>query len=683
MNICLVTPDLVGPVLNGGIGTHAYHLCNLLREHELTVLFTSEPEANAAPDWQDLYRQMGIRVLTMSDLPEGDEKTPEEWFFARSRRIGEYLQSEHFDLVHFQEWHANGFFAIRARRTGVALQSTRLVVTMHSPNAWSREGMQTWPEPVFEAMKQDFAERYCCENADILLAPSTHMFDWAEARGWQLPEDRRVLPCASTAAPAEARPAEPDPAHIIFFGRLETRKGLGIFIDGLKLRQAREGLGGIRKVTFLGKPGHHNGRAAEALLDELAAALPGLEISRELSRDTHGALDFLEKSGGVAFIPSLLDNCPYTVIECIERGIPFMAARVGGIPEMVDSRCLFAPDREGVAGALGLVGQLNGTLDHPYTAASANHGWAAFHESLPALPKADDGVRPRVSICVPYYNYPRYLPQLLASIAALEYADFEVIICNDGSSQAEAQRVFAEMAQHYAPRGWTFFEQANAGVGAARNAAAARASGDYLVFMDADKLARREMLEVMVRAMRCSHADALTCYFAAFSSEEAPAAEARFDYHYRPIGATFPLSILENTIGDANCIVRRSAFEAIGGFTAERNASFEDWELLLQLAYRGYRLDVIPQELFFYRHLEEGFSRITNHYRNHMRAVQGILADCPPMQRALITDFALPVYYQFLQMERHYGKMRRHHRAPLHKLIYRWYRRKRNDPRYL
>lgn len=691
MKICLVTPDIVGPIRNGGIGTHAYNLCQLLKGHELTVLFTSSVEDSAPANWKDHYREQGIRILTHTELKNRDRFQKiakwEDWFFERSRRIAEFLQVEQFDLVHFQDWHANGFFSIRQRKTGVALQDTRIAVTMHSPNAWSREGMQEWPSHVLLEMKQDYAERYCCENADILIAPSQHMFDWAESHGWTLPGDHRVLYCAYTNAPECDREGKIDRTHVIFFGRLETRKGLGLFIDGLKLFKTRNPGHGIKKITFLGKPGQHNGRRAEVILDEVEAANPEIEIVREYTRDTHGAMEYLRKSGGVVFMPSLLDNCPYTVIECIERGIPFRVARTGGIPELANERCLFDDCREGVADALAELERFDHSISHRYSARSANAAWQDLHANTAPVHSNDDGIRPKVSICIPYYNLPVFLPQLLESIEAMPYPDYEVIVCNDGSPMPEANEVFEQMRARYGARGWKFVEQENGGVGLARNAAASHATGEYMVFMDADNLARPEMLETMVRAMRCSGADALTCYFVAFATDIPPKGDADADYLYRPIGATLPLGIIENTFGDANCIMKRKVFEAVGGFGAERTTSFEDWELLLQLSYHGYKVDVIPQEIFWYRHLQDGFSRVTNHHRNHMRAVRKILDDTPPAQRELMEQFTLPIYYQYLELERKIGRERitrlSDKTVPWHKHIYRWYRRMRKDPKYI
>jgi len=56
-------------------------------------------------------------------------------------------------------------------------------------------------------------------------------------------------------------------------------------------------------------------------------------------------------------------------------------------------------------------------------------------------------------------------------------------------------------------------------------------------------------------------------------------------------------------------MVRRSAFEAVGGFTELRGAGHEDWELYVRLALAGYKVDVLPELLQFYRQVEGGLAR--------------------------------------------------------------------------
>ena len=88
------------------------------------------------------------------------------------------------------------------------------------------------------------------------------------------------------------------------------------------------------------------------------------------------------------------------------------------------------------------------------------------------------------SIVVPTYNRPQYLARCLNALAQMTYPRdrFEVIVVDDGSAQSMAPTV----APFRASLNLTLIEQANGGPAKARNAGAAQAQAQYLVFTDDD-----------------------------------------------------------------------------------------------------------------------------------------------------------------------------------------------------
>ena len=79
-------------------------------------------------------------------------------------------------------------------------------------------------------------------------------------------------------------------------------------------------------------------------------------IRFETALDRSAALRELRQERTLAIMPSLLDNSPYAVAECIEHGVPFIATHTGGIPELVAdddrARVLCRPAPDDVAAAL-------------------------------------------------------------------------------------------------------------------------------------------------------------------------------------------------------------------------------------------------------------------------------------------------------------------------------------------
>jgi glycosyltransferase involved in cell wall biosynthesis len=102
------------------------------------------------------------------------------------------------------------------------------------------------------------------------------------------------------------------------------------------------------------------------------------------------------------------------------------------------------------------------------------------NSSLQAVPLSENA--PKVSVIIPTYNSARFLPEALESVFSQNYADYEVIVVDDGSTDE-----ITAVLQPYASR-IRYTYQANAGSAAARNTGLDLARGEFIVFLDADDL---------------------------------------------------------------------------------------------------------------------------------------------------------------------------------------------------
>src|SRR5436309_9355229 len=89
---------------------------------------------------------------------------------------------------------------------------------------------------------------------------------------------------------------------------------------------------------------------------------------------------------------------------------------------------------------------------------------------------------PMFSVIVPTFNRASLLRQALDSVLAQTFAEYELIVVDDGSTDDTANVVASYGSRVY------FLQQANRGPGAARNLGAAGAKGEYLAFLDSDDL---------------------------------------------------------------------------------------------------------------------------------------------------------------------------------------------------
>lgn len=102
----------------------------------------------------------------------------------------------------------------------------------------------------------------------------------------------------------------------------------------------------------------------------------------------------------------------------------------------------------------------------------------------------------KVSIVIPLYNKAAYVRRALDSIAAQTFADFELIVVDDGSTDEGARLV-----TDYGDARFKLISQSNAGPGAARNTGIAHSEGEFIAFLDADDEWLPTYLEESVRKL--------------------------------------------------------------------------------------------------------------------------------------------------------------------------------------
>ncbi len=360
-------------------------------------------------------------------------------------------------------------------------------------------------------------------------------------------------------------------------------------------------------------------------------------------------MEYLRQPNRLAVIPSLLENSPYTVLECLGARIAFLASRVGGIPELIApedaERVCFEPNARALSALLGRALTEGFRTARPAVDFGANEqAWIAWHEGLtmPAHPEAhpaadvDPPRWPKVSVCLTTFNRPALLRQAVASVSRLTYPNLEVVLVDDGSTQPEALAALDELQPEFARRNWHIVRQKNLYLGAARNTAARQASGDFLLFMDDDNYAEPNEVSVLVKAALRTGADIVACGMNYFEGHEAPEVKKAAQGRWLPLGGAATVGAFRNCFGDANALVRRPCFERVGGFTEDYGVTHEDWEFHARAVLAGFKLTVVPEFLFWYRVNPESMIRTANQYRNHMRSIRPYVEAAPEALKPLV-----------------------------------------------
>jgi glycosyltransferase involved in cell wall biosynthesis len=201
--------------------------------------------------------------------------------------------------------------------------------------------------------------------------------------------------------------------------------------------------------------------------------------------------------------------------------------------------------------------------------------------------------RPAVSVIIPTYNRAPLLPRALDSVLAQTYADFEVLVVDDGSSDATAE----VLARYSDDRVRVLRHPVNRGVGAARNFGLREARGDFIAFLDSDDEWLPDKLALQLARFRALGEDVGLVYSGMESVSGDGTRSAREPAF---AGDVYREMLRRNVIegGGSNAVIRREVVSRVGFFDEDIPA-IEDYEYWLRIA-RLYRVDYVRDPLIRY-----------------------------------------------------------------------------------
>lgn len=123
----------------------------------------------------------------------------------------------------------------------------------------------------------------------------------------------------------------------------------------------------------------------------------------------------------------------------------------------------------------------------------------------------------KITVIVPVYNVENYLRKCLDSIITQTYKNIEIVVVNDGSTDASGEicKEFAEMDHRI-----TYIEQENAGLSAARNTGLNNMSGNYVTFVDSDDWIELDYVETLYKKITEYQADIAVGNYYSFNESE-------------------------------------------------------------------------------------------------------------------------------------------------------------------
>jgi glycosyltransferase involved in cell wall biosynthesis len=219
---------------------------------------------------------------------------------------------------------------------------------------------------------------------------------------------------------------------------------------------------------------------------------------------------------------------------------------------------------------------------------------------------APQGPEPLVSVVIPCYNVQAYVADSIRSALDQTYRHLEVIVVNDGATDATQAVIDATLEDRRDPR-VRVVQQPNGGLSAARNSGLLAATGALIAFLDGDDTWRADKIEQHVKAMQTDGRIGLSFCFSEYMTEDG-----------RHTGAVLATSIHEPTLKDmirrnhfgngSTVVARRECFELAGCFSPELK-SCEDYEMWCRILWvTACRAVCVPRPLTRYRLRETSLS---------------------------------------------------------------------------
>ncbi len=239
---------------------------------------------------------------------------------------------------------------------------------------------------------------------------------------------------------------------------------------------------------------------------------------------------------------------------------------------------------------------------------------------------------PKVSVITAVYNLQDIVLETIHSILAQTYADLELIVVDDGSTDATAERIEAVGD----PR-LNLVRADHTGLPAgARRRAFEISRGEFLAVADGDDVLAPERIARQVEFLEKHPAVGIvhSGYHHLLDGQIVPLPPRRDEPETTSAADMLPRLLVNNDICGPTVMLRRSAIERAGGFfdTDPLLCGPEDFELWLRLCEAGVEFGYIPEPLMNYRIRRDSVSRnLLRNWRGNLRAIEKAQARSPEL----------------------------------------------------
>ena len=394
----------------------------------------------------------------------------------------------------------------------------------------------------------------------------------------------------------------------LFVGRIAPNKGIP---DLLRFLEAYRQTTPDARLVLVGDDQQHPAYTRELL--QLAARL-GLRTTEDVlftGKISDGQVAAWYQNADAFICLSRHEGFGAPLMEAMMFGVPVFAAAAGAVADTLGGAGALLPDREPEAVAEAVRAALfnphhRDAILQKQKARAEMFSAAAQRKALRDLvdrdyPQLAPPRAPRVSVVINTYNRARHLETCLATLRRQTYRNFEVVVINGPSTDNTAEILKRFEGQIRVA------ETTRRVLGVSRNLGIEQTSGELVAFIDDDAIADPHWLAELVKPF----------------SDPAVGAAGGLVYRMNGQDIEFRNGIIDpegfvewnrpqpgqhwtwkdgflNTVSGNNCIFRRSALEAIGGFDEAIEYYHDEADVVMRLAAQGLRTVHCPSAVVYH-----------------------------------------------------------------------------------
>lgn len=607
--ILFITAGLKGPTAGGGIATCFHSMVKtmgMLSTTETDVLYIAHPyySQGTYESWKNSYKEYCNANFIVINVDNKNYGTKE---MKRSHAILEYLMENEglYDRVVFHDFMGLAYYTVLAKKFGVGLSNTKVIISGHGnhmlSNFFGKKKVDSWHTKAIL-----FMERMSLKYADEVTSPSSFYKDWLSGN---LEIDKNkivVLPniiyTSDSKEKIDVTFKDDTKKLLVFYGRIERLKGIDLLIEAIKKSNSKQV---VHNILIAGLSTKIDGLDAK---DYIAKALTSVncEVQYKFNCQPTEVFNYIKENKGTCILPTLGENAPCIVVECILHGVPFLASDIPGIKEMVSdkyhSTYLFQ-----TGSLLELTEKIQLETPAPtdsvlsYNMQQNELVWVDYlsqkSNQLVVLPsRIKDQKRPLISVVIPTCDRPELLEAAVESIYNQSYSNFEIIIVDDASVDSELNR---SVASKYSCSYVYLSDKSYKGL--ACNTAVEYAKGEYICFFDDDDIAHPDMLDRYVVAFNRSDVNILSGFCEVFEHGKSYTSTSE-NYYSLALGGGLEVNLSINMFGKGSFIIDTQSFKEIGGYEVDESAvPMVDYRFYIKASLMGADISIIPQAQYFYR----------------------------------------------------------------------------------